>query len=276
MFGSFRITRVAHLSDVHTLEPSKRAYGWGLKFVSIHRPLDASGRLRKLARALAAARQSGADHIVISGDLTEMGTEAQFAAFADVLDASGIEPERVTLVPGNHDAYTSGSGWSRALQGPLAAYAKSSARAPGHVVDRADVVFLPLDTSVHQNVAFSGGQLTDEAVQALGERIGDPAFRGKTVAIVMHHPPFLHARRVWQYVDGLRGAARLMDLLVKNPQVQLLHGHVHRTLDRIIGGLGKHRVFGAPATVDDVDGRPRVRLYDVTDGALESAGLFAT
>jgi hypothetical protein len=67
-----------------------------------------------------------------------------------------------------------------------------------------------------------------------------------------------------------------MDLLEKNPHVQLLHGHVHRTLDRIIGGLGKHRVFGAPAIVDDADGRPRVRLYDAMDGFLESAGLFAT
>src|SRR5689334_22760877 len=109
MVGAQNMRRIAHLSDVHTLEPSKQAYGWGVKFVSIHRPLDAAARLRKLARALAAARRSGADHVVISGDLTEMGSEAQFAAFAEVLDASGIDPDRVTLVPGNHDAYTSGS-----------------------------------------------------------------------------------------------------------------------------------------------------------------------
>jgi hypothetical protein len=35
------------------------------------------------------------------------------------------------------------------------------------------------------------------------------------------------------------------------------------------------RVFGASATVDDQD-RPRVRLYDVRDGQLTSAGLFAS
>jgi 3',5'-cyclic-AMP phosphodiesterase len=275
MFGS-GVSRIAHLSDVHTLEPSKRAYGWGLKFVSLHRPLDASARLRKLSRALAAARQSGADHVVITGDLTEMGTDAQFAAFAEALHASGIAPDRVTLVPGNHDAYTSGENWRRALRGPLAAYAKSSASASGVIVERDGVVFFPVDTSVHQNVAFSGGRLSEDTVNELAARIGDPSFRGKTIVIVMHHPPFLHARRVWQYIDGVRGAARLMELLVKNPHVQLLHGHVHRTLDRIIGGLGRHRAFGAPATVDDADGRPRVRLYDVSDRQLESVGLFAT
>src|SRR5690348_15419681 len=160
MFGSGPIARIAHLSDVHTLEPQRDAYGWGHKFVSIHRPLDGAGRLRKLERALAAAKQSGADHVVISGDLTEMGTEAQFAAFAEVLQASGLEPARVTLVPGNHDAYTAGGAWTRALEGPLAPYAASSARAPGHVVDRGDVVILPVDTSRYQSVALSGGHLS--------------------------------------------------------------------------------------------------------------------
>jgi hypothetical protein len=31
----------------------------------------------------------------------------------------------------------------------------------------------------------------------------------------------------------------------------------------------------APATVDDAHDAPRVRLYDVRDGWLESAGLYA-
>jgi 3',5'-cyclic AMP phosphodiesterase CpdA len=276
MFGSSRFGRIAHLSDVHTLEAQRDAYGWGHKLVSIHRRLDGAGRMKKLERALAAAKRSGADHVVISGDLTEMGTEAQFVRFAEVLNASGIAPSRVTLVPGNHDAYTSGDAWRRALEGPLAPWASTSARGAGDVVDRGDVVFLPVDTSRYQSVALSGGHLSEESARAIGRRIADPAFRGRAVVLVMHHPPFSHARRIWQYIDGLRGAARLMDLLVMHPHVQILHGHMHRALDRIVG-LGRgSRVFGAPATVDDKDGRPRVRLYDVENAALRSVGLFAT
>ena len=251
MFGSGRFTRIAHLSDVHTLEPQRDAYGWGVKFVSIGRALDAEGRLRKLERALGAAKQSGADHVVISGDLTELGTDAQFESFANVLDDARIAPERVTLVPGNHDAYTTGDAWSRALAGPLRAYARSSAIAPGHVVDRGDVVLLPIDTTRFQNVALSGGEIGGDATSALGARLADPAFRDKVVVVVTHHPPFSHARRVWQYIDGLRGAARLVELLAWHTHVQVLHGHMHRALDRLIGGLGKNRVFGAPATVED-------------------------
>ena len=274
MFGSGRVSRIAHLSDVHTLETERAAYGWGLKFVSIHRPLDADARLRKLTRALALAKGSGAHHVVISGDLTEMGTAAQFRAFADVLAGSGIAPESVTLVPGNHDAYTAGDAWSRALAGPLRAYASSSAARQGQVVERAGVVILPVDTSRFQNVALSGGELHPDAAEALTRRIRDATFRDMPVVLVTHHPPFSHARRLWQYIDGLRGATRLVDVLAKSPHVQVLHGHMHRALDRLIGGLGKSRVFGAPATVEDREGKPRIRLYDVGPSGLESAGIL--
>ncbi len=274
MSASAHVSRIAHLSDVHTLERSRDAYGWGLKFVSIHRPLDADARLRKLERALALAKASAAEHVVVSGDLTEMGTDAQFEAFAEVLDSSGIAPESVTLVPGNHDAYTTGDAWTRALEGPLRAYASSSAARAGQVVERRGFVVLPVDTSRFQNVALSGGELHADTARALGDRIHDPAFRDVPLVVVTHHPPFSHARRLWQFIDGLRGATRLVDVLAKSPHVQLLHGHMHRALDRLVGGIGKNRVFGAPATVEDREGHPRIRLYDVGSNGLTSAGIL--
>jgi hypothetical protein len=69
-------------------------------------------------------------------------------------------------------------------------------------------------------------------------------------------------------LSGLRGYGKLVELLTHNPEVQLLHGHLHRAMDRIVGGLGRARVFGASATVDDLVGQPRVRFYDVKGAAL--------
>jgi hypothetical protein len=63
-------------------------------------------------------------------------------------------------------------------------------------------------------------------------------------------------------------------LLTASQPAALLHGHTHRLVDRV-GALGHASVFGAPATVDDEDGTPRVRLYDVREGGLEPAGLCA-
>jgi len=65
-----------------------------------------------------------------------------------------------------------------------------------------------------------------------------------------------------------------MSLVERFPAVHVLHGHLHHVVSRVVG-LGRERIFGAPAIVDDADDLPRVRLYDLRDGVLESAGLYA-
>jgi Icc protein len=265
-----RVRRIAHLSDVHMLD-ERGAHNLSVKFLSLGRPLDGRERVRKFQRAVLAAKRAEADHFVISGDLTELGTPAQYELFANELHDSGLAPERVTLVPGNHDAYSSGEAWKRALEGPLRAYATGAAGEPGRVVDRGDVIFLPIDVACSQPIARSAAELTTENADALEKRLQDPAFAHQAVVVVQHHQPFRHARTAWQWWDGLRGHARLMDLLGRYRCVSLLHGHMHKVVDRLVG-LGKSRVFGAPAIVEDED-VPRVRLYEVVGGALEARGM---
>src|ERR1700722_16318484 len=86
------ITRIAHLSDAHVLDPrpSRTRSGWSMRvrFLSFGRPLDAVGRRRKLGRALEAAHRIGANHVVVSGDLTEIGTPGEFETLAEILHDS--------------------------------------------------------------------------------------------------------------------------------------------------------------------------------------------
>ena len=268
-------TRIAHLSDVHMLDarPSRARSGhsMGHRFLSFGRPLDAVGRRRKLAHALSAARRVGADHVVISGDLTEIGAPGEFECLAEGLHESGIAPERITLVPGNHDLYTSPDAWSQALDGPLAAFRHSSAQAPGRVVECAGVRFLPLDVARHQPLTRSAGWMEDSMVDVVMHRASDPGLSDRPMVLVQHHPPFVRATQAWQWVDGLIGAARLMAILEAFRHLFVLHGHLHSAVNRVLG-CGVARVLGATAIVDDHDA-PRVRLYDVRDGRLEAAGL---
>jgi Icc protein len=271
--------RIAHLSDVHMLAPrpsrARARHSLGVRFLSIGRRLDAWRRTRKLARALAVAKRSGADHVVISGDLTEIGQRDEFEAFAEILHDSEIAPERVTLVPGNHDAYTDPNGWRDAIQGPLKAYAATSADRPHKVLDWGDVCFMPIDVTCSQPITRSAGLLTDDVGAALESRFEDHALKKKVTVVVQHHSPFEHAIRAWHWIDGLQGAARMTALLEQHGHVHVLHGHLHHVVDR---GLcsGHNRVFGAPAVVDDDDASTRVRIYDVRDGRLESAGMLTS
>lgn len=287
--------RIAHISDLHILDPrtvtSGSRYRFATRAVSLGRAIDPASRARKLARALAAAKAARASHVVISGDLTELGHRSEFEYLARVLEEAKLPAGSVTMVPGNHDAYTGAGEWSRALEGPLSGFREASAEQPGKVVERDDVVVLPIDSSYFQTIARSAGRFTEEAARAVERRLLDPAFAHKSIVLVLHHPPFAHDEsRIWQWVDGLRGYRHLLELLLRHPRVQILHGHLHKALDRFVGigkdallrveDLGrartspyaKARIFGAPATVEDRE-EARVRLYDVLEGSLESVSL---
>lgn len=289
--------RIAHLSDVHILDSRagrQARYRFATKLVSLgQRAVDPQQRRRQLARALAAAKASGADHVVISGDLTEVGEDAEFEQFAEVLHDAGLPEDSVTLVPGNHDAYTSTEGWAKAMRGPLARFAAASAAVAGKIVDRGAVAFLPIDTTRFQTIAWSGGVFTKETAGAVERRLRDPAFRDKAMVLVVHHPPF-HPVKAMKWIDGLRGGADVLDLLARHPRLQLLHGHLHRIFNHIIAtssavgaALGQAvlrpktestddaptRLFGAPATCEGSDEAPRFRLYDVKDGALHAVEM---
>jgi len=268
------IARIAHISDVHLLAPARRSHDLTVRFLSFGRALDGPARVRKLARALSMARRNGADHVVVSGDLTESGTDAQFDVLAGVLEDAALDPGDVTLVPGNHDAYQAEDGWRRALAGPLRPYRDAGAAEPGKIVERGDVAILPLDVAIHQPVTRSTGRVTDDAIDRVERRLRDPAIGKRATLVVQHHPPYAHASRAWQWVDGLSGASRLTALLARFPHVSVMHGHLHRVADLALGAP-RSRVFGAPALVEDDEAAPSVRLYDVRDGVIESVGLAA-
>jgi 3',5'-cyclic AMP phosphodiesterase CpdA len=267
--------RIAHLSDVHMLDarPSRArsGYSMGHRFLSLGRPLDAVGRRNKLVHALSAARRVGADHVVISGDLTEIGSPGEFECLGEALHESGIAPERITLVPGNHDLYTAPDAWSRALEGPLAAFQPTSAREPGRIIECAGVRIMPLDVARFQPVTRSAGWIEDDILDVVQQRAADPGLGDRPMLVVQHHPPFVRSTQAWQWVDGLIGAARLMSILEAFRHLFVLHGHLHSAVNRVLG-CGVARVLGATAIVDDRDA-PRVRLYDVRNGQLQAAGI---
>lgn len=266
-----RIRRIAHLSDIHTLEEGPKPHGVGRHFLSLGRALDATERRRKLRRAVDVAMRAGADHFVFSGDLTEIGSPGEYEQFADTLLGTGVDPDRVTLVPGNHDAYTSNDAWRRALEGPLRPFRAHAASEPGKVIEHHDLFIVPVDVTCVQPITRSAGELTDDVADVLDARMADVALSKKPVLVVQHHQPYAHARGFWQWIDGLRGYARMLRLLARHANTFVMHGHLHKAVDKVVDDLASPyaRVFGAPAIVDDQRSEARVRLYDVRGGMIE-------
>lgn len=259
--------RIAHISDLHLLEPRgghRRALERArLFYLSALRPLSAAGRLLRFRTALEAAKEKGFDHLVITGDLTEDGKVEQFEEVARLLAESRIAPERVTLIPGNHDAYEGPDAWLRALEGPLRPFAETSGGEVGKVVDLGPLAILPVSTSVHQHWSSSFGQIDSAEFEAIDRRGADPALLKKALLIAQHHPPHPHKFAPMQWLDGLRENARMLALLAQRATLQVLHGHMHLSVTKMLSQDGSFRVFGAPAVVETE--RPEVRLYETRD-----------
>lgn len=261
------MTLIAHLSDLHLLE-AKHAERRGLPrrrlaYLSAGRPHDADDRRRRALAALRAARESGAEHVVVTGDLTEDGVIAQFEVLAEVLSESRLSPSRVTLLPGNHDVYDARDAFLRALEGPLAAFAETSR--PGAPIALRDAVLLPVSTAVPQPYHLSAGSLGQPEIAATTTFAESTRRSGRAVILAMHHPPNRRMNPVMQWFDGFRDHVAVGAILEANDHVHVIHGHAHEVSDRGVRAGATPRIFGADAVVT---AESPVRFYQARHGRL--------
>jgi len=97
--GQQTIVRVAHLSDLHLVG---ERYGYRME-CGTHGPRGNRSlrhALRKL-RAIHASRPF--DRVLVTGDVTDAGTRAEWVEFLDLLRCYPDLRSRVLFVPGNHD-----------------------------------------------------------------------------------------------------------------------------------------------------------------------------
>jgi predicted MPP superfamily phosphohydrolase len=91
--------RVAHLSDLHVVG---ERYGYRME-AGTEGPRG-NRVIRTALRKLAAIHASAAiDRVLMTGDITDAGTRAEWAEFIDLLRGCPELRRRVSLVPGNHD-----------------------------------------------------------------------------------------------------------------------------------------------------------------------------
>ncbi|WP_437746032.1 metallophosphoesterase [Sorangium sp. So ce302] len=262
------MTTIAHLTDFHLLEADhdrrRGAERWRLRYLSFGRPIDAAQRRRRTLAALIEAWRTGADHLVLTGDLTEDGTHAQFEVLAAVLAESGWDPARVTLVPGNHDAYTEGA-WERALEGCLRPFAATSRQ--GTAVALPGAVVAGVSTAMMQPVTRSAGAIAARELSWIASLAAEARRSGDALVLAQHHPPLRHPIGAMQWLDGLINSAELMALLHEHDHLHVIHGHTHRAHDAPVRSGAPPRIFCAQALVD---GPSPLRLYRVRCGRLLS------
>lgn len=90
--------RVAHLSDLHVVGER-----YGCRMESGSPGPRGNGRVRSVAQQLLAIDESKPlDRILVTGDITDAGTRAEWAEFLDLVGDYPLR-DRISFIPGNHD-----------------------------------------------------------------------------------------------------------------------------------------------------------------------------
>ncbi|CAO3433248.1 metallophosphoesterase family protein [Azospirillum doebereinerae] len=223
--------RFAHLSDPHLPLPSVRLAGlralagkrslgllsWRHKRQAIHRP-------EILAALMADVATHAPDHIAVTGDLTNIALPDEFERARSWLAQVG-PPDRVTVVPGNHDA-TVAVPWEAGL-GRWQPWMSGDAPAEGFpfVRVRGPVAFVGVSTAVPSPPFLAIGTVGAGQAARLEAILAELARQGLFRVVLMHHPPLRIGRSERKALTDRR---RVQDVLARAGAELVLHGHHHR------------------------------------------------
>jgi 3',5'-cyclic AMP phosphodiesterase CpdA len=195
-----------------------------------------------------------------------MGLSAEVAEATSWLARLGT-PERVTLVPGNHDAY--GSSLDHGVMDAWRPYLNSDtaeARAAPFpsVRVRGPIALVGLSSAVPTAVQLATGRLGAAQLAPLADLLADLGARKLCRVVLVHHPPTL-AHVSWR--RRLEDGPALCAILARAGAELVLHGHTHRAArDAIASARGPIPVFGVPATSSALRSRPGAhQLFEIAE-----------
>jgi 3',5'-cyclic AMP phosphodiesterase CpdA len=242
--------RLIHFSDPHIQLPR-----WRQRSLRELGPLRAlasvelwKGRGRayddaaeKLARIVRDADTLRADHCILTGDLTQLAHEEEFALARDVLQP--ILP-RLTCIPGNHDRYPLGTAPNRLYE----TYFPGASMAARAISDQ--VAIIPVDTVGELSwPVVSHGRVAQWQLHQLAGTLSDPSYAARCKLVLVHHAPTRRGgRRDWPLHD-LRGATGLLKTCAENGADAILCGHVHERFDDP-ARAGRSRVICAGSSTE--------------------------
>lgn len=263
---------LAHLSDAH-IGPiprpnlhellGKRVTGyvnWLYKRAGQH-------DMGVLARLVGDMRAQRPDHVLMTGDIVNIGLPAEIALAREWLATLG-GPESVSFTPGNHDAYVADV--TQVVHEVFAPW--TSGETPGagfpYLRRRGGVALIGLDSGVPTAPFVASGRLGADQLAALGALLDQTRAEGLTRVVFLHHPPHVGGARI---LRGLDDAAAFEAVVARHGAELILHGHNHRpSVAYIATPEGRAPVVGVASASAKPGGHYPAAAYNLY--AIERAG----
>ncbi|MGI5863327.1 MAG: metallophosphoesterase family protein [Myxococcales bacterium] len=276
--------RLIHLSDVHIqLDYSQvpwRRLGWRRALAQVE--LRVLGRAARFERGVEVLRQIardadalGADHVLLSGDLTALATHEEFRRAREALGLLADDPSRLSIIPGNHDRYTAHSMRSRRFEQHFGNLLKSDL--PQHCgpdgypyvrLVGSELAVIGLDsTHLAPLPGLAFGRIGFGQLRRLAAILEDPALRDRGIAVLVHHAPLHRWGGADSITHGLWDARWLLRALAGR-SCSVHHGHIHERYWHRATDRHPH-LFGAGAST--MRGDEGYWIIEMERGCISSA-----
>lgn len=274
--------RVAHISDLHQLDLT------GVKLQRLLTTRRVFGGVNLLLRRAKEYRsdvfetliddlmREGVDHVVISGDISNLALESEFERTFHLLKLLG-NGSRVSVVPGNHDYYTTGAAVTRRFEKTFYPFMFPDGFSDLDVdlypyqKDLGEMVLFGVCSATRNAPLLSHGRVGERQLQRLEYMLTRPSLGDRMKCVVVHHA--LHARTaVPEYTSRLLDREAVLDVINRCKVDLVLYGHDHvgTTWQREQAGKKTQFVCCGSSTrvTDDPVTMAKYRIYTIEDKRL--------
>ncbi len=228
--------KIGHISDIHWLDTT------GAKVTDFFNKRISGGINLLAGRAKTHSRQTaqcalktlveqGCEHLVITGDLTNLALPGEFAGVKTMLNQY-FRDEQMTIVPGNHDFYTRESAKAKRFESMI------YTAAPGNVDVEVsgtwpfvrcvnNVAFIGLCSAQPRPWFVAAGKLGQTQLDDLKKVLEHPSVRDCVKIVALHHHLFQVNMASGESLRCLEDREQLLDICRQYGVQLVMHGHNH-------------------------------------------------
>ena len=220
---------IVHISDLHF-----HSYPQKLSEFNAKRILGATNLLIRRAREFPLKRakllveiiqKMEWDHLIISGDITQLSLEKEFSLAREILDPLLIKSERVTVIPGNHDRYINQHDGTDLFTKYFGEFFGKNEIHVSKINQK--WVLVGWDSAHPNDLRTAAGTVKNITIQATEKLLQN--FPDQTNFIVVNHYPLTFPED-WKFDRSheLYNLVPVRNWILQNSQIRLyLHGHIH-------------------------------------------------
>jgi 3',5'-cyclic AMP phosphodiesterase CpdA len=285
--------RLAHCSDLHLLSHE------GARWLDLanKRWIGAMNLLSNRSRhyhveafddMVGDLNASGIDHVLCTGDVTNLALRQEFAFARERFDRLALGPRGVTVIPGNHDAYVAEGvplfgelfadyaacdpGWEWAQADAGATHDGDDDLRWPIVRVRGELALIGTSTSRATPWFTAYGYVGAGQLARLSRALRDPRLAGKVRVVAIHHPPA--GKRAESRIRGLHDHAAFAAVIAEAGADLIVHGHEHRDMTASLAGPdGPVPVRGVPSGTyfhNKPERSARYRIFEIARGTVAS------